>query len=252
MLGGANVGSMAQHTLDVGAFTEWVEHFVANRASNEVTDAAIRFSDTCGLTATIRAPLVASVRRFQLGESGDGEHLLRKAAAAGQRRYRDAAELFVAEEQQHARLLLHLLGYLGAEPMTSHWSDSVFVRLRRILGLRTELMVLTVAEVIALSYYGGLASGCPDPVARAVAGRILADERAHVRFQTSTLRALFADSGPLLRRPAAALWWAAAAATTLVVTVDHHGVLRAIGYRPRRFAADVFADFKTVVGNVLS
>lgn len=38
--------------------------------------------------------------------------------------------------------------------MSRHWSDAIFVRLRRLLGLRTELMVLTVAEVVALSYYG--------------------------------------------------------------------------------------------------
>jgi hypothetical protein len=79
-----------------------------------------------------------------------------------------------------------------------------------------------------LSYYGGLACGCPDPVAKAVAGRIVADERAHVRFQ------------------------AAALATRFVVAIDHHGVLRAIGDRPRRFAFDVFADFKMVAGDVLS
>lgn len=42
--------------------------------------------------------------------------------------------------------------------------------------LRTELMVLSVAEVGALSYYGGLADAGPDPVVRAVAARIVADE----------------------------------------------------------------------------
>jgi hypothetical protein len=46
--------------------------------------------------------------------------------------------------------------------MSRHWSDVVFVRLRRLMGLRTELMVLTVAEVVALSYYGGLAQSGPD------------------------------------------------------------------------------------------
>ena len=76
--------------------------------------------------------------------------------------YLRAAELFVAEEQQHAALLLRLLGYLDGQPMRTHWSDAVFVRLRRLMGLRTELMVLTVAEVVALSYYGGLAEAGPD------------------------------------------------------------------------------------------
>jgi hypothetical protein len=38
---------------------------------------------------------------------------LRKAAKAGDPEYLRAARLFVAEEQQHAALLLRLLGYLG-------------------------------------------------------------------------------------------------------------------------------------------
>jgi hypothetical protein len=152
------------------------------------TDAAIGFDGVCEILEAVRGPLIASIRRFQLGESGDGEQLLSKAAKAGDPEYLDAARLFVGEEQQHAALLLRLLGYLGGEPMRKHWSDAVFVRLRRLMGLRTELMVLTVAEVVALSYYGGLAADGPDPVVRAVAARIVADEHPHVRFQQDRLR----------------------------------------------------------------
>jgi hypothetical protein len=50
----------------------------------------------------VRGPPITSVRRFQLGESGDGEQLLRKAALAGDQDHLIAAKLFVAEEQQHA------------------------------------------------------------------------------------------------------------------------------------------------------
>src|SRR6478672_4429129 len=91
--------------------------------------------------------------------------------------------------------------------MRRHWSDAVFVRLRRLMGLRTELMVLTVAEVVALSYYGGLAADGPDPVVRAVAARIVADEHPHVRFQRDRLRAGFAESRIALRLLALAFWW---------------------------------------------
>jgi hypothetical protein len=136
--------------------------------------------------------------------------------------------------------------------MRRHWSDAAFVRLRRALGLRTEIMVLTVAEVIALSYYRGLADDCPDPVVRAAAGRILADEHAHVQFQTETLRTAFADASTVVRWAVVRLWWVIAVATTAVVAIDHGAVLQAIGYRRRRFAADVFADFAKVVDTVLS
>src|ERR1700712_3640820 len=156
---------------DVGIFAPWVQHFEQNEQVHAEADAAIAFEDRCGMPDPVRHPLIESVRRFQLGESGDGAQLLRKAARAGDPHYLRAAELFVAEEQQHAALLLRLLGYLGGQPMRTHWSDAVFVRLRRLMGLRTELMVLTVAEVVALSYYGGLANAGPDPVVRSAADR---------------------------------------------------------------------------------
>ena len=143
---------------DIGTFVAWVDHFEQNKAVHAEVDAAIAFDGQCDIPDSVRPPLIESIRRFQLGESGDGEQLLGKAERAGDPDYLRAAQLFVAEEQQHAALLMRLLGYLGGQPMQTHWSDAVFVRLRRLMGLRTELMVLTVAEVVALSYYGGLAT----------------------------------------------------------------------------------------------
>ncbi|HKV21932.1 MAG TPA: ferritin-like domain-containing protein [Mycobacterium sp.] len=236
---------------DVGVFGRWVEHFEQNDRVHAATDAAIDFDGRCEIDDSVRPPLIESIRRFQLGESGDGEQLLRKAARAGDPEYLRAAELFVAEEQQHAALLLRLLGYLGGRPMQSHWSDAVFVRLRRLMGLRTELMVLTVAEVVALSYYGGLADSGPDPVVRAVAARIVADEHPHVRFQVDRLRAGFAASRRRARTLAFVFWWVTAIGATVVVSFDHGPLLDAIGYRRARFIRDVLTDFAKVASAVL-
>jgi hypothetical protein len=242
---------MTQQAREVSEFGRWIDHFEQNAVVHVRADAAIDFDAECQLSDAMRGPLIASVRRFQLGESGDGEQLLRKAALAGDSEYLDAARLFVAEEQQHAALLLRLLGYLGGEPMSRHWSDAVFVRLRRLMGLRTELMVLTVAEVVALSYYGGLAARGPDPVVRRVAARIVADEHAHVRFQRQRLRAGFAESRSPVRLLAFGLWWLTAVGATVVVAVDHGWLLDAIGYRRSRFVRDVLADFAKVAPAVL-
>jgi hypothetical protein len=214
-------------------------------------DAAITFGDRCDIPDRERPPLIESIRRFQLGESGDGEQLLAKAARAGDPQYLRAAALFVAEEQQHAALLMRLLDYLGGQPMQTHWSDAVFVRLRRLMGLRTELMVLTVAEVVALSYYGGLATRGPDAVVRAVADRIVADEHPHVRFQVDRLRAGFVRSRVWARALAFAFWWLTAIGATVVVSFDHGPLLDAIGYRRTRFIRDVLTDFAKVAAAVL-
>jgi hypothetical protein len=242
---------MTQQARDITAFGAWVEHFEENVMVHAQVDAAIDFEGVCHVPDPVRRPLIESIRRFQLGESGDGAQLLRKAQQAGDPEYHCAAKLFVAEEQQHAALLLHLLGYLDGEPMHRHWSDAVFVRLRRLMGLRTELMVLTVAEVVALSYYGGLAVDAPDPVVRAVAARIVDDEHPHVRFQRDRLRAGFADSGVPMRALAFTLWWLTAIGATVVVAMDHGPLLDAIGYRRSRFVRDVLGDFAKVVADVL-
>src|SRR5215218_164927 len=212
---------MTQEVREVGTFGRWVEHFEQNHQVHAVTDAAIDFDGRCEIFDSVRGPLIDSIRRFQIGESGDAEQVLRQAARAGDPEYLRTAGLFVAEEQQHAALLLRLLGYLDGRPMGTHWSDAVFVRLRRLMGLRTELMVLTVAEVVALSYYGGLANSGPDAVIRAVADRIVADEHPHVRFQTDRLRVGFAQSRIGARALAFAFWWVTAVGATVVVSFDH-------------------------------
>jgi hypothetical protein len=242
---------MTQQAREASEFSHWIDHFEQNATVHARVDAAIDFDAECRLSDAVNRPLIASVRRFQLGESGDGAQLLRKAAEAGDLEYLSAARLFIAEEQQHAALLLRLLEYLGGEPMSRHWSDAVFVRLRRLMGLRTELMVLTVAEVVALSYYGGLAAAGPDSVVRAVAARIVDDEHAHVRFQKQRLRAGFADSRAPVRLLAFGLWWVTAVGATVVVAVDHGRLLDAIGCRRTRFIRDVLADFSKVVAAVL-
>ena len=135
--------------------------------------------------------------------------------------------------------------------MNRHWSDAIFVRLRRLLGLRTELMVLTVAEVVALSYYGGLAAAGPDPVIRAVAARIVDDEKAHVRFQRDRLHAGFAGSRTPVCLLGFGLWWMVAIGATVVVAVDHRGALGAIGYPRTRFVRDVLTDFGGLAAAVM-
>ncbi len=242
---------MAQPVGQRSGFGRWVDHFEANVAVHAEVDSAIDFDGDCAVPEPLRRPLIASVRRFQLGESGDGQQLLRNAERAGDPEYVRAIGLFVAEEQQHAALLLRLLGHLGGTPMSSHWSDAVFVRLRRLLGLRTELMVLSVAEVVALSYYGGLSTAGPDPATRAVAARIVDDEHAHVRFQRDRLRAGFAGWPPPVRVVTLVLWWVVAIGATVVVAFDHRGLLDAIGYRRTSFIRDVLADFAGLAAAVM-
>src|ERR1044071_2654444 len=89
----------------------------------------------------LRAALIRSLQKFQIGESGEGRHLRKKAAATGDTIYQGAIDLFIKEEQEHARLMAGILRKLNAPLLLAHWSDGCFILLRRLFGLSHELLV---------------------------------------------------------------------------------------------------------------
>lgn len=229
------------------AYADWIRQFAA-RAEERGTG---RSEPDWGRAARLRPEIVRSVQRFQVGESGDGANLLRKAAAAGPSDYADAARLFVAEEQNHARLLAMLLGAADAPLLAWHWSDAVFVRLRRALGLRLELMVLLIAEVVALGYYRALRDGAGDGLTSRVAGLILTDERGHVPFHCQRLRAEFARWPRWARRAIDVPWSLLLCGTVLLVAFDHGPALRRLGVGKWQFVDEVTREFRAAVRSVL-
>jgi len=81
----------------------------------------------------------------------------------------------------------------GVGLIAGRWFDRVFVRLRRALELRLELMVLSVSEFIALSYFRPVVTALVTGWASEVAGGILADKERHIRFHAERLRLSFAQ-----------------------------------------------------------
>ncbi|WP_370415454.1 ferritin-like domain-containing protein [Streptomyces fradiae] len=218
-------------------YEDWVDDFTAERARRD----ALGDPDwTRG--ARLPAALIRSVQRFQVGEDGDGAQLKAKARRAGDPVYGEAVALFVAEEQNHARLLALLLAAADAPTLPGHWTDTAFVRLRRLLGLRTELLVLMVAEAVALHYYRALRDGSPDPLTAEVAARILADEQRHVPFHCRRLRESLAPFPPPARRAATLVWQSLLTAAALTVAHDHGPALRALGLRRTAFVRAVLRD----------
>ncbi|MFJ9790483.1 hypothetical protein [Streptomyces globosus] len=217
-----------------GAYGAWVRHFEAERERR-----AAAGDPDWARGARLSPALVRSIRTFQVGEDGDGSALIAKADRAGDPEYAAAARLFVAEEQNHARLLALLLSAAGADTLDGHWSDAAFVRVRRLLGLRVELMVLMVAEVVALRYYRALRDGSGDPLACEVAARILADEERHVPFHVRRLHEGLAGLPRPARQAATAGWRAMVAAAALLVAADHGAALREAGVSRRAFVSEV-------------
>lgn len=177
----------------------------------------------------LRRPLIRSLQRFQVGEQGDGLHLSRAAASTHHAEYVAAIDLFIKEEQEHSRLLTALITGMGGSLLAHHWSDTCFVFLRRLLGLRLELLVLLVAEVIAQVYYKVLHDGTADVVLRHVFAQILHDEEGHVAFHCCYLRHSFAHLAPPARWLIFQSWSLLFTLVCLLVICDHRTVFRAVG-----------------------
>ncbi|WP_189191280.1 ferritin-like domain-containing protein [Streptomyces albiflavescens] len=229
-----------------GEFAKWTRRFEDERERRHAQG-----DPHWGQGATLHPAVWAGIQRFQVGEDGDGANLVAKADQARDPDYARAVRLFVAEEQNHARLLAGLLAAGGIPTLTSHWSDTVFVRLRRLMGLRMELLVLMIAEVVALRYYQLLRDGTDDSLTSEVAGRILADEQRHVPFHCERLHASLTELPRPLRRPVMALWRLLLFAVSLVVAADHGPALTRLGIGRLRFVVDIMASSGAVVSAVL-
>lgn len=232
-------------------YDSWAKYFERNRSRQQELDAKIRWDVPRTASAAQAAALAASLQRFQLGESGEGKQLIAKSDAAGDVGYSRAIRLFIAEEQSHAALMMKALDFLATPALSKHWSDKAFVMLRRALGLRLELMLFLVAEVVALHYFGALKTGAPEPALRAMAGRILQDEDAHVRFQIQRLREGFEFSAAPTKAVVRCAWWALAIGATTVVAIDHGNAMKVCGLGPVAFFKRALTEFSRATNQVL-
>ena len=213
----------------------WQEYFERNRTSRVEPD----WERPCPEPARVQRALGRSLAHFQLGESGDGKTLLELARAAGQPRYHDALALFVAEENEHARLLARLTDRYGGRPVVRHWTHSWFRALRHAGGLELELSVLVCAELVGNAYYRLLAQKTVDPVLRDACALILRDEAQHVRFHIDHLRLRHADWLPLARELWTVRLQIMLMAAAWVAWLDHGACLRALGAARSEFFREV-------------
>ncbi len=130
----------------------WLNYFKSNRIQRQ----DIPSDHEINIEPNLRGPLIRSLQRFQVGESGEGHHLRRQAAKSGDADYQAAIDLFIKEEQEHARLMACVLRKLNAPLIEHHWSDACFILLRRLFGLHHELLVLLMPEMIAKRYFRAL------------------------------------------------------------------------------------------------
>lgn len=207
-------------------WTHWRQYFEQRRArARPIID------DLLEIPPRLRAPLAASLARFQLGETGEGRivgDLRRRARAWGLcPDYLEALRLFIGEEGRHAAILGTAVRALGGRTQRHTWTADAFARVRRLAGPGAELLVLLAAEVAALSIYGAFVQQLPAGALRDALDQIVHDEAVHLRFHVTFLRD--ALPSPRRRYAVATAWSGLGLAAGLVVVADHGTTLRRLG-----------------------
>ena len=75
----------------------------------------------------------------------------------------------------------------GGTPITTHWSFEIFCFLRKVLGVRLELIILLCTEIVSIVYYQFLHKYTQDEPFRDMCLLILKDEAEHINFYRNRL-----------------------------------------------------------------
>lgn len=227
----------------------WLNHFEYHSESHRRMPQALP-----GVLTPDEHRLIAdSIATFQLGEQSEGATLLR--AAQRYEKTHDAAPLaaitalFIREEQHHAALLSAFMDEHGIAHKRRDWTDHIFRGVRRLAGYETCLSVLVTAELIGNVYYRALeaATGCR-PL-QMLCRVLVADELAHIAFESDLLIAIRADKPAPFRFVAGLAHRGFFACTALVVWLTHRAVLRRAGYRMRTFLRACNAQYSFYLGS---
>ena len=219
-------------------YAKWIEHFTRNKQNRPEPDWSAPFN----IPPAVLAPVLKSVEQFRLGDGGGPASLIafnRESFRSLTEEMRRIVDLWFAEEAEHARLLGCAVRRFGGRIITSHWSFTAFCLCRRVLGVRFELQVLTLTELVSTAYYRMLRSHSPDGPLAAMCELILRDEAGHVAFQRDRL---MADGCP---KPGLRGWlWriqflACGYAAGTVLWISHAPCLKAIGGTRAEFYSEI-------------
>jgi hypothetical protein len=208
-------------------YAKWIAHFTRNRDHRPEPDWASPV-----IQPAIPLPLLKSIEQFRLGDGGGPASLI----AYDAERFRSSTEpmrlivdMWFGEEAEHARLLGCAVKRFRGRYITSHWSFTAFCFCRRILGVRFELQVLLLTELVSTAYYRLLRNHSPDGALTAMCELILRDEAGHVAFHRERL----ADKGCLARGLPGVFWqtqfWFFGFAAATMLWVNHRPGLISIG-----------------------
>ena len=242
----------ATRSFETSLSESWLDYYRGNRESL----LQIPWERGAEISESEYSAIWESVREFQLGESSEGKHIIHCAREYALRRrtpaYAETIELFVREEQRHARDLGRFMDLAGIPRRARTWPDTVFRRLRQLGGLEVSISVLITAEIIAKVYYAALRQATGSSVLRRICDQVLRDEREHVRFQCDYLAVLRGKRRPALFALTEAAQRFLFFGTCLVVWKCHNRAIRKGGLGFGEFWKGCWREMNEAMGHVRS
>lgn len=243
--------TVIEESVEIGISAEilhsliWAEHF----RTNAEEQLYIPWDDAVPLADEERDILIRSLQDFQLGESSEGRHSLARAAAYGERigdpHYVKTMGLFFAEENRHAAYLARYLDIQGSPLIGHSWTDFIFRRLRRLMGLETLLTVLLSVELIAEVYYRAIRNATRCPAIRGICAQIIRDEKRHVQFHVERFAMLRKGHSRVHNRIHAKLWRWFFAATCVAAWAKHGRAFQLGGYSFAEYWTEAWRRFRS-------
>jgi hypothetical protein len=230
-------------------YQKWLSHFTQNRQNRPEPD----WEAPVTVRHEILAPLVRSLEQFRLGDGGGPASLIAFDAArfrTSTEQMRAIVDFWFLEEAEHSRLLGCAVNRFGGGKITSHWSFTAFCFCRRMLGVRFELQVLLLTELVSTAYYRVLRRYSPDEPLAAMCSLILRDEAGHVAFHRDRLSSEtcfpFGIKGAFWQTQFWLCGWGAAS----MLWVNHGRCLKAIGGSRREYFHEVQREIGSFIGSL--
>jgi len=229
----------------------WIIHFERNQLNRPEPD----WCAPVTIPHRKLRPLLKTLAEFQLGDGGGPCSLI--AHNAGRYTETDpqlerVVDLWFKEEAEHARLLGCALDRFKGRRITGHWSFTAFCAVRHWLGVRFELQVLLLTELVSTAYYRVLQRHVDDVAVRAMCGLILRDEGGHVAFHRDRL----AHANPTPASLTGAFWqlqfWLCGLAAASVLWSSHGPCLKPFGASTREYFGEVQCEISGFIGRLVA
>jgi len=218
----------------------WLSYFENNRRDKQ----AFVWPQYLDIPYTVRVPIIKSLQRFQIGETGDGTHLRKYAKTLNDPTFEQCIDLFIKEENGHALVLARIIELMEGYLITWHWTDYAFVSLRHLMGLKTEIFIILTAEIVGRNFYKACADGLPDQALRTIFSSIVRDEIAHLKFHWSFMHKEMLPYSKLTRQAIYYFWSAVFLTICCVFIFDHREALQVLGKSPRGFLQECLRLYK--------